>query len=440
MKKKCLAVLMTAATVVSSMGFGTVAMAEGNDGDEKYEDTVTLSLLVDQNWLETYGDALQALSDATLEKYNIEIELENKTNGSEGDNIVKTRLAAGEMTDFLIFNSGAQFSALNPEEYFLDLTDYDFMDNVNDIFKQAVTVDEKVYGTPVSSSNVGGIVYNKKVYEELGLEIPKTWDQFISNMEACEEAGYTGILGTCGDSWSSQYTLLADYYNVQAQEPDFASEFEAGTAKFETVPAALRSWEKLSDLQNHMNEDYMATTVTDGFDYMMEEGGTVHWPMTSQYFSYIDMMYSKEDADNFGIFPIPGDDENDNGFTVWMPNGLYINKDSGNVDAAVTFMKFWASEEGMDVFMENASADGPYLINGVELPEDSYQGVLDLQSYFDEGKTALALEFLTALKGASCDQICVECISGAMSAEEAAKVYDEDCQKMAQQLGLKGWE
>lgn len=109
MKKKCLAVLMTAATVVSSMGC-TVAMAEGNDGDEKYEDTVTLSLLVDQNWLETYGDALQALSDATLEKYNIEIELENKTNGSEGDNIVKTRLAAGEMTDLLIFNSGAQFS------------------------------------------------------------------------------------------------------------------------------------------------------------------------------------------------------------------------------------------------------------------------------------------------------------------------------------------
>ena len=107
-------------------------------GSLYYEDTVTLSLLVDQNWLDQYGEALTALSDAVLEKYNIQIELENKTNGSDGDNLVKTRLAAGEMTDLLIFNSGAQLTSLNPAEYFVDLTEYDFMDRVQDIFKEAV--------------------------------------------------------------------------------------------------------------------------------------------------------------------------------------------------------------------------------------------------------------------------------------------------------------
>ncbi|MDO5422638.1 MAG: extracellular solute-binding protein [Eubacteriales bacterium] len=437
MKKKQLAVWMAAAAALTGVCGGTMsACAE----ETYYDETVTLTLLVDQGWLDTYGEALEALSDAALEKYNIEIDLENKTNGSDGDNLVKTRLAAGEMTDLLIFNSGAQLTALNPAEYFVDLTDYDFMDNVQEIFKESVTIDGKVYGTPVSSSNVAGIVYNKQVYEDLGLEIPKTWDEFLSNMEACEAAGYTGIMGTCGDAWSSQYTFLADYYNVAAAEPDFAAEFEAGTAKFATTPAALRSWEKLSDLQNHMNSDYMATTVTDGFDKMLEENAPVHWPMTSQFFSYMDSLSSREDAEMFGIFPIPSDDESVNGFTVWMPNGLYINNDSENVEAALTFMEFWVSEEGMDVFKEHAQADGPYLIEGVELPEDSYEGVLELQSYFDEGKTGLALEFLTALKGASCDQICVECISGAMTAEEAAQVYDEDCEKMAQQLGLEGWE
>lgn len=438
MKKKIITAVLTAALAAGTL-FGSSVPAEAA-GTDYYDETVTLSLLVDQDWLNTYEPALQALSDAALEKFNIEIELENKTNGSDGDNIVKTRLAAGEMTDLLIFNSGAQFTALNPNEYFVDMTDSSFMENVDENFKEAVSVDGRVYGIPVTSSNVGGIVYNREIYEELGLEIPRTWDAFMSNVEACEAAGYVGVLGSCSDAWSSQYTLLADYYNVQAENPRFASDFEAGKAKFANTPAALRSWEKLSDLGGHLNDDYMATTVTDGFDKMMEEKAPAHFPMTSQFFSYIEMMYSREDADKFGIFPIPGDQEEVNGFTVWMPNGLYVNKESENAEAAMKFVEFYASEEGMDIFKENAKADGPYLIKGGDLPEDSYQGVLELQAYFDEGRTSLALEFQTALKGASCDQICVECISGSMSAEEAASVYDDDCKKMAQQLGLEGWE
>lgn len=272
MKKKIITAVLTAALAAGTL-FGSSVPAEAA-GTDYYDETVTLSLLVDQDWLNTYEPALQALSDAALEKFNIEIELENKTNGSDGDNIVKTRLAAGEMTDLLIFNSGAQFTALNPNEYFVDMTDSSFMENVDENFKEAVSVDGRAYGIPVTSSNVGGIVYNREIYEELGLEIPRTWDAFMSNVEACEAAGYVGVLGSCSDAWSSQYTLLADYYNVQAENPRFASDFEAGKAKFANTPAALRSWEKLSDLGGHLNDDYMATTVTDGFDKMMEEKST----------------------------------------------------------------------------------------------------------------------------------------------------------------------
>ena len=32
-------------------------------------------------------------------------------------------------------------------------------------------------------------MYNKKVYEKLGLSIPKTWDEFISNSEKIKAAG-----------------------------------------------------------------------------------------------------------------------------------------------------------------------------------------------------------------------------------------------------------
>ena len=133
MKKKIITAVLTAALAAGTL-FGSSVPAEAA-GTDYYDEIVTLSLLVDQDWLNTYEPALQALSDAALEKFNIEIELENKTNGSDGDNIVKTRLAAGEMTDLLIFNSGAQFTALNPNEYFVDMTDSSFMENVDENFK-----------------------------------------------------------------------------------------------------------------------------------------------------------------------------------------------------------------------------------------------------------------------------------------------------------------
>ncbi|MDR1876917.1 MAG: extracellular solute-binding protein [Flavobacteriaceae bacterium] len=429
MRKKLFLVLSTVAIAVMILA--------GCESKSPRSSTIMLSVLVDQNWLETYGLALQAVSDAALEKYNIKIELENKANGSEGDNTVKTRLAAGEMTDLLIFNSGAQLMSLNPSEYFVDLTDIDIMGKVDENFKKAVEVAGKQYGIPVNSSFVGGFVYNKKVYDKLGLKIPATWDEFMSNLKVCKEEGYDAVLGTCKDPWSAQYIVLADNYNVEAAYPGFAKDFESGRAKVASTEAALRSWEKLSDVGQYLNSDYMATTVIDGMDLMGEDGGPVHWAMTSQFFSYIDAM--GYNPDDYGMFPIPSDEAYVNGYTVWMPNGMYVNKNSKNVDAALTFLNFYVSDEGMNIFKENAAADGPYLIKGVELPSDSYQGILDLQPYFNEGKTGLALEFETQLKGANCDQISVECISGSMNGKEAAEAYDEDCKKMAVQLGLEGW-
>ena len=45
---------------------------------------------------------------------------------------------------------------------------------------------------------------------------------------------------------------------------------------------------------------------------------------------------------------------------------------------------------------------------------------VDLQKYFDEGNTALAMEFMCSVKGSNCPSICQELGSGQTTAEEAA--------------------
>ena len=59
--------------------------------------------------------------------------------------------------------------------------------------------------------------------------------------------------------------------------------------------------------------------------------------------------------------------------------------------------------------------------------------------YFDSGRTAPALEFLSPIKGPNLPQICVEVGSGITSPADGAKEYDKDVEKQAKQLGLAGW-
>jgi raffinose/stachyose/melibiose transport system substrate-binding protein len=64
----------------------------------------------------------------------------------------------------------------------------------------------------------------------------------------------------------------------------------------------------------------------------------------------------------------------------------------------------------------------------------------DTQSYFDSGKASPALEFKSPIKGPALEQICIQVGTGQVTAEEGARLYDEDVKKQAQQLNLPGWE
>ncbi len=72
---------------------------------------------------------------------NVTITIETMPGGADGDNIVKTRLATGEMADVFFYNSGALLQALHPAEMLVDLSDQPFMDNIVDSFKQSVSAE-----------------------------------------------------------------------------------------------------------------------------------------------------------------------------------------------------------------------------------------------------------------------------------------------------------
>ncbi|WP_062298705.1 ABC transporter substrate-binding protein [Demequina maris] len=361
--------------------------------------------------------------------------------GSEGDNLLKTRLATGDAPDMFWYNSGSLLQALNPDAQLLNIADAPFMDNVMDSFIPTVSTDNGVYGVPIDVAGGGGIFYSIPIYEELGLEVPTTWDEFVSNTQAIKDAGYdNALIQSFGDTWTSQIIMLADYYNIYNEDPDWAAKYTANEAHYSDTPVALRSFEKMQEIYDDglLNKDYASLTFDKALE-RMASGEGAQYPMLM---FAIDTMMSlyPESADNIGYFAIPGDDAAANGLTVWMPPAIYAPATTENPDAVKKFMAYVASPEACQARLDaGIAAGGPFVVEGCELPDDVPQAIKDMLPYFDSGDTAPALEFLSPIKGPSLEQILVEVGSGIRSAEDGAALYDEDVKKQAQQLGLEGW-
>jgi raffinose/stachyose/melibiose transport system substrate-binding protein len=400
----------------------------------------TLNVLLDGN-----ADTI-AMMDALAAAYtaanpDVTFEMESRPGGSEGDNMVKTRLATGEAGDIIQYNSGSLFQALRPSDTLADLTDLPGQANIVDSFKSVVTApDGTVRGVPFGAAMGGGVYYNRPLYAELGLSVPKTWADFMANSEKVKAAGKVGVATTFGDTWTSQLFVLGDYFNVQAEVPTFAADYTANVAKYANTPAAARGFQYLEDVfkAGLVNEDFGVAKFEDGMR-MVATGEAAHYPMLTFAMATV-KQNTPDNVNDVGYFALPGPTADKNGLTVWMPSALYIPAASANVDAAKGFLDFVASVEGCQIMIGAIGATGPYLIEGCALPADVPQSVADMLPYFQtDGATAPALEFLSPIKGPALEQITVEVGSGIRPAAEATALYDQDVEKQAKQLGLPNW-
>lgn len=400
---------------------------------------VTLSILVDTT--EVTNARVQALTDAyTALHPEVTFELEQRPQGAEGDNVTKTRLATGEMNDLFWYNSGSLLQALNPSETLVDISDQPCVANLQESYLPTVSDENGTYGVPGETAMAGGILYNKAIYEDLGLSVPTTWTEFAANNAAIKEAGIAPVGQTyAGDStWTSQLFVLADFYNVLAAHPDWAEQYTGNQAKYATTPEALAGFQRLQQgfEEGWWQEDFGSATYDEGLT-LLAEGQIAHYPMLTFALPTL-AERDPEGGQNIGFFAQPGD--SGTGATIWMPGSLYIPNTTEDVDVAKDFLCFVASVEGTEVLTQAVAPSGPYVVKGATLPDDVLPAVKEIQAYIDAGASAPALEFLSPIKGPALEQITVEVGSGLRSAEDAAALYDEDVAKQALQLGIPGWE
>ncbi len=434
MKKETMKRAAAAAlSAVMLLSLGACGEKKKDAGEDSGESTHEITLQVGSD------SALKGLEEVCKlaeSEIGIKVDIEYTVAGTDTDNLIKTRLSTGDLADILVYSPGALLMTLNPSEHFIDLSEYDFADKLDETYRSSVSNDKGTYGVPMGTTRAGAVMYNKKLYKELGLRVPGTWDEFMENCRKVKDAGKNALICTMGTSYTVQVPVLGDMYNVLADNPDFIARFEKGETGFAEVPEGTESFQKLADTVPFYQDGYTAATYDDGCE-MLVSGESAHWIMLTSALTNISSLYSDQ-INDIGVFAIPGDDPENVGITTWMPNGLYGNKDSENVEDVVKFLEFFVSDKAIETYLANDAVTGPLCVKDVAYPESTPDAVTeDMQSYFDSGKVSLAQEFLTQVKGSATTEVCTSLITGQYDVGQAVKAYDEDCFKQAEQLGIK---
>ena len=112
---------------------------------------------------------------------NIKVEYEALTDYEES---LKLRLTTGDWGDICFIPTSVQKDQL--ADYFIALGDFDTLDEIYN-FCQEKTYDGTVYGI-ANGGTAGGIVYNKRVWEEAGIdELPATPDEFLEDLQTIKD-------------------------------------------------------------------------------------------------------------------------------------------------------------------------------------------------------------------------------------------------------------
>jgi raffinose/stachyose/melibiose transport system substrate-binding protein len=433
---KGLAVLVLAPFALSACSAGSLGSsdASGSAGGT----TIT--------WLTGTDETAQASATAIVDAFQkanpgITVKLDARPAGADGDNLVKTRLQTGTMPDVFDYNSGSLFQQIAPAKNLTPLTGKPLEAAVQEAFTPQVSVGKDVYGVPYGTAFGGGVMYNRAVFEKLGLQVPKTWAEFMAASEKIKAAGIAPVIQTYQDTWTSQLFVLGDFHNVSAANPRWAEDYTNNKAKYASDPNAIKGFQHLQDVHDagYENADFASIKLEDGMRELAAGTGAMY-PILSANVSTLQSV-APDKLGDIGFFALPGDDAATNGLTAWYPNAVYVPSTTkgDKLAAAEKLLGFIASPAGCDALTSVSAPTGPYLVDGCELPADVPQVTKDVQAYFDADAQSPALEFLSPVKGPNLEQITVEIGSGIRPAADGAALYDEDVEKQAQQLGLSGW-
>lgn len=314
----------------SGGGASVVEVPEGGGGQEP----VVLRLT-------TWNAVSETVLDRFHEKYP-HITIEHDKVYDQFREIIRTRIVSKAEMDMLwLFpNQVVEFSK---EGILMDITGSPWLDNYLEAAVQLGTVDGKTYGVPYNSQPLL-MFYNKTLFEELGLDIPKSWEELMAVSETIKTSGTAPIVIGSKDGWATQFLTTAQFGQYMQEHPGIFSQLANGEKKW-TDPEFAGFFDGMIELveKGYVLENSVGLSY-DQVAQVFKEGKAAMWPMGEWGYSE----NFEADFANFelGAFPIPVNRGSQPLVTNLVSDNLFVGVSwSKHPEEIKLFMEFIADPE-----------------------------------------------------------------------------------------------
>jgi len=363
---------------------------------------------------------VQEILDANNENITIDF---RGIKSTEFDSVLKTAMAGNDGPDIFTARGGAGTRSYAEAGQIEPLDSIDLSGFDQGILDQA-SYEGKVYAVPFAVQTLT-FFYNKQIFDENGLQEPKTWDELIQIMETLKSRGITPIAIGGKDGYA--VNLMVDVIGATWLGDQWAQDAIDGKTDF-TDPKFVDVLTKVNALTKYAQDGFVGTAQRDART-LFATGQTA---MIIDGIWAVNTYYLQTDPNiQLGSFLAPPAEEGDPvRLYPYVDGGYAVNAQSKVKEAALRVVAYTATDEFAqlyaDLFAEipgnkNVKFDAkkhPMLAKAVEQKNELGLKVLfRIRSPFDSGTPDISTSLGANIQGM---------FAGMLTPEQAAQAVQTD--------------
>ncbi len=348
------------------------------------------------------------------------------TNLEEYDGKLNALIAAGQTPDVWTCNPGPNMDVYVEAGVVADLTDIltnqeaDWYATFTDGIFERLTYDGKIMAVPTNYA-AACVYYNTEIFEEVGVEVPTTYDELLTVCQAIQDAGYTPISCSAGTAWC--LSMIASYLcDRQGVDLNAIADHTANWTDENCIAAG----EKLVELSQYFqataagdSNDQATANFYNGQAAMLVQGS---WAIAQMNGSNPDF------EEKCGVFQFPAiEGANDPNRMIVKTDNLLMSATTEHQDAVIALMKMFTDETAQKY---TAEIGGKFpIIKDLEIDYDAAPAQLkyieDIMSTAT-GTLGFYNESLDSVEAGDCfDNAMVDLYLGNMTPEEAFQTVQD---------------
>ena len=266
---------------------------------------------------------------------------------AEYNAVLASKLEAGTAGDLITCRPFDNSLALFQEGHLASLNGLSGLDNFSDVAKSAWITDDgsDVFCVPMASV-IHGFIYNKDIFDELGLSEPQTYEEFMTLLETIKEDGtYAPLVMGTADQWEA---ATVGYQNIGPnywQGEEGRQELLDGMVGY-NEDGFLQAFEALAAWQPYLEDGYQAVSYPDAQNLFTLGQGAIYpagsWEISG---------FNDQATFEMGAFKPPPPAGQD---TCYISDhtdiAMGVNADSPNKEAAMVFLEWLTTPEFAELY------------------------------------------------------------------------------------------